>query len=149
MKSAVADAGCAEIAELLADLAADLERGDRHPEQAELEERRLRGEVGPGAGREGGLVGRRSADQEDLRAADDRARAGNAGRQVRGSEVLPAVDLSLGVGHGPVHLGLRAARVDPADEVQPAVRREPGRPGARGGQVDPRRGLLGRVWPTG
>ena len=44
-----ADAGRVEVAELLADLALDLEARDRRADQAELEERAQRRGVGPDA----------------------------------------------------------------------------------------------------
>ena len=69
-----ADGRGVEVADLLADLAVELEARHRRAEQAQLEERRLRGEVRPrGAARE--AAGRLAAEQERVRARRRRAAA--------------------------------------------------------------------------
>ena len=117
-----ADAGRVQVAELLADLAVDLQPGHGRADQAELEERALRRGVGADARGEDRRSTVVAADEDDVRAGDDRRRALEARRrQVADVEVLPLGDVAGRRRDRPVELGLGAAAVVAADEVERAV----------------------------
>src|SRR3954464_8722639 len=66
------DRGGVQVAQLLADLPLDLEPGHRGPHQPELEERAERRRVRTDAGLDAGVLRALPADEDGLRAADDR-----------------------------------------------------------------------------
>ncbi|TME11392.1 MAG: hypothetical protein E6I65_06615 [Chloroflexi bacterium] len=84
-----AHAGRREIAELLPDLAADLECRHGHPDESEPEERCLRREARPVRAGERRIVGP-AANDLDRRSRDDGRCVDDAGRQVSRAEMEPA-----------------------------------------------------------
>ena len=109
-----------QVAELLADLAVDLEARDGRADQPELEERALRRGVRPDAGRDR-TFGACAADEDGVRTRDDRRAARHAVGQVADVEVLPLGDVARGRRDGPVRLALRAVGALPADQVERPV----------------------------
>src|SRR3990170_4971183 len=114
-----AGAGRGQVAELLADLVADLERRDDDADEPGLEEGLLGGEIRPDRAGEGGIAGR-AADDDDVRPRDDRRATLEAGRQVRLVEGLPTWQRAVAVGDRPVQLGSGSGAVVAADDVERA-----------------------------
>ncbi len=121
MKLTAPTVASVQVAELLADLAFDLETGDGGADEPQLEVRTQRRGVGADARCHDAGIGR-AADDDRVRSADDGGTALHWSRQVACVEVLPLGDLAGAARDRPVDLGLRAAAVVATGEVdRPAV----------------------------
>ena len=115
-----ARAGGVQVAELLADLAVDLQARDGRPEWAELEERGLRRGVGAQA-RVDDPLRRLAADDEYVGPGHERGSALEADRQVTLRQMEPLGDVPVGRGDRPVQLLLRPGVVVTTGQVQRAI----------------------------